>query len=95
MTLPLMTSIDSQAPHQSRGHHWKAGQALGERLGQFGKRDTGRGKCVIADGDAITFGDYRQARGDASPCVLPRLLPQIPVQWRDAAGEALSIMPVG
>lgn len=79
MALSLMASIDRQPSHQRCGHDRVAWQPLGQRLGQFGKSDAGCRKRVIADRNTIAVADQYEARGDPPPCVLPRLLSQIPV----------------
>src|SRR5262249_2247922 len=91
MPFAPMASINRQPSRQRCWHDRIAWQPLRQRLGQFGKSDAGCRKRVIADRNAVAVADQYEARGDSPPCVLPRLLLQIPVQRLDAAGEALSI----
>ena len=94
MPLLLMTSVNRQPSHQRRRYDRIAWQSLRKHLGQFGKSDACCRKCVTADRNAIAVADQHEARGDPPPYVLLRLVSQIAVQRLNAAGEALSIVPV-
>jgi len=55
---------------------------------------TSCGERVIANRNVLIVADQHETRGDTSPCFRSRPPPQIGIQLLDAAGEALSIVPL-
>lgn len=83
----LIGCRDSQSPQEDRGNEWVAGKAPRLGLRQVCEKNAGRRNRVIARNDCGCLLDQDEARGDAPPDVLGRLLLKVAVERLYPAGE--------